>query len=177
MKEYKRFPNGSTETDPALERDAIRMYTQENKSLREISKEVGRGTASIRRIMKRYQIPMRPRGYDTRKGTEMSAKPKTKVVHKFDLAFGDGVYLDLPKEIKVVLVGTQISPRTGKKEARIWIEYDPSAPKTFCRNYRVLGTGFDIEEAHEYIHVGSFQDEPFVWHVYEYIADDADPRP
>jgi hypothetical protein len=73
------------------------------------------------------------------------------------LTIGAEQMLELPGPI--IFVGTQ------NTFVMLWCENrGPSAQRTF----KVFGTGHDIPDG--WVHVGSVQEPPFVWHVYEKVA-------
>lgn len=81
-----------------------------------------------------------------------------KTVHKFAVVDGS-LIVDLPASAKVVRVAVQGGLLCA------WFELDPAAKKDTHRVFRVVGTGHPIDD--EEIHVGSCEDGPFIWHLYE----------
>jgi hypothetical protein len=60
-----------------------------------------------------------------------------------------------------VLVGSQY------REWYAWCEVDTDK-REYAREFLVVGTGHPMPDDDEgFIHVGSWQDEPFVWHAYQ----------
>lgn len=49
-------------------------------------------------------------------------------------------------------------------EPTLWVEVDPEEPEVLF-NYAIFGTGWKIDSNYSYI--GTCQDHPFVWHLYE----------
>ena len=47
----------------------------------------------------------------------------------------------------------------------LWVELDPALP-LITRHFRFYGTGHELSERRS-AYVGTFQQPPFVWHVYE----------
>lgn len=84
-----------------------------------------------------------------------------KTVHKFAVIDGS-LIIDVPAAAKVV----RFAPQGMMVFA--WLELDPSAPKVH-RVFRVVGTGHAIDD--EELHVGSCEDGPFIWHLYEMPID------
>ncbi len=81
-----------------------------------------------------------------------------KEIWKFQL---DGTHeLDMPEEAKILTVGNQHHHIT------LWAEVDPGAvPET--RRFRVYGTGHPFEASESLVYLGTVQEPPFVWHVFE----------
>ena len=80
-------------------------------------------------------------------------------------AFGDFT-LTLPKGAVVL----HIAPQDGKR--CLWAEVERDEEMMIPREFRIVSTGGDvIEEAH---HVATWQEPPFVWHLYEVEAPDAE---
>lgn len=84
-----------------------------------------------------------------------------RAVYKYPLEITDEQVIRVSEEHRVVLVGLQHGVPT------IWIEVDPSAPQPPHRFF-VHGTGHPIVPGA--VHVGSFQQAAFVWHVYEEVS-------
>ena len=72
-----------------------------------------------------------------------------------------GTKLLVSKDAKVRLFGAQ------NGSLHVWIETEPGAldEEIEERTYIVVGTGHQIPPGFD--HVGSTQDPPFVWHLYE----------
>ena len=85
-----------------------------------------------------------------------------RTIHKFvlhNLKGGDpACYVDMPKGAKVVHVGLQM------QRVCVWADVDPKAG-ILTRCFYLYGTGHAIDPAHRYL--GTTQDGPFVWHVFE----------
>ena len=85
-----------------------------------------------------------------------------KTVWKYELdPFSNLTDHKLPKDAAIVLVGNQ-----GGQHC-IWVALDPEAEKV-KRRFQISGTGHPIDSAA--IHLGSFQEDVFVWHVWELPA-------
>ena len=70
----------------------------------------------------------------------------------------------MPKQAKILTVQMQ------REDPYIWAIVDPDLPKE-DRHFKVHGTGhrFNMEQNEEYI--GTWQDGPFVWHLFEVKGD------
>lgn len=82
-----------------------------------------------------------------------------RTVHKYELPIVDEFTLDLPSQHKVVLVDFQ------NARPMMWVEVDTDSPSRPVK-FSVEGTGHQIDGGA--VHVGSFIDGAFVWHVYEW---------
>lgn len=90
-----------------------------------------------------------------------------KTIHKFLLDITEINLINVSdKKGKIVLLEIQ------EGIPCIWLETDKDLPKICTRIFRVYGTGFNIPDGQ--IHVGSYQDGEYVWHVYEQIDSNAD---
>lgn len=76
----------------------------------------------------------------------------------------DGFVLTLSSNARVVHVAMQ-----GDQPC-VWIQHHPEAGEQLKREFRVFGTGHPIPNEWcwnvDAGHVGSWQDGPFVWHLY-----------
>lgn len=87
-----------------------------------------------------------------------------KTIHKFGVLPGSAwTVIDIPADAKVVKVGEQ-----GGSTVLIWVELDNDAPKAE-RYFKIFGTGHLIEE--DSVYVGTVFIGPYVWHVYEKVAE------
>lgn len=86
-----------------------------------------------------------------------------KTVHKFPILYGKAIELMLDPASKVVLVGKD----WASKSLCIWIELDKSRGPEFAvrTKFEIYGTGHDIP--HNAKHIGSYVDDPYVWHLYQ----------
>jgi len=50
----------------------------------------------------------------------------------------------------------------------IWALVDTDAECEF-RHFEIIGTGHDFPEADNFTYINTFQDGPFVWHIFELI--------
>lgn len=84
--------------------------------------------------------------------------PKT--IWKFPFQIIDGFQLEMPKGSHIVLVEPQ------EEQPCIWAEVDSEAPMEL-RTFLLFGTGHAVVNSDFASHVASFQQPPFVWHLYE----------
>ncbi len=82
-------------------------------------------------------------------------------VYKYPFQVDDDVRIDMPIGAEILLIETQNGVPT------IWAQVNPKATYV-TRRFRVVGTGHPFE-SDRVKHVGSFQQPPFVWHLYEVI--------
>lgn len=82
-----------------------------------------------------------------------------RTIHKFPI----GQPIEAPADAKVVLIGAQ-----GNRVC-VWLEIETTKP-TARRLFSMYGTGHPIPDSA--VHVGSFQDGSFVWHIYERVLTD-----
>lgn len=82
-------------------------------------------------------------------------------VHKFPLQIADGPQVvPVPYDARVVHVGAQAG------ELCLWVRLDTDEPYR-DRHFLVVGTGHEAPHPLLSDHVGSVQDGPFVWHVFQ----------
>jgi hypothetical protein len=82
-----------------------------------------------------------------------------KTIWKFVIGFSST--LEIPKGAEFRFLCVQ-DTAVGS-DLCLWFEVDPSQPKE-PRKFHVVGTGHHVR-GNKYL--GSFQNTPFVWHVYE----------
>lgn len=82
-----------------------------------------------------------------------------RTVWKFPLSWAAYQEIEMPEQARVVLVGMQGDTPT------VWAECDTEATDE-KRGFYVRGTGEVIRDGPA--HVGSFQQGPLVWHVFEH---------
>lgn len=82
-----------------------------------------------------------------------------KKIWKFEIPLGVNVVHEIPLGGVVVHTGTQ------NDTIFIWVEVDPSGYR-IPRSFKAFGTGHAIQEPFT-SYVGTVQQGPFVWHVYE----------
>lgn len=104
-------------------------------------------------------------------------------VWKFPLFTGRETRVDveMPKGAQIVRFGVQYvgplddAPRQG--HPTVWAIVNPEQP-TETRTFQVFGTGHDLPRGA--CHIGTYDADPFVWHVFELVdtdlPDDLDPE-
>lgn len=80
-----------------------------------------------------------------------------RTIYKYPVPLGYFQH-QLPWGSKVVAVATQ------NGNAQMWVEQDTAEDKT-TREFVAIGTGHEIPGG--YVHRATWQDPPFVWHLYE----------
>lgn len=81
------------------------------------------------------------------------------------------LHLDLESEFIEMPKGAEIlSAQNQNGTVCIWVLVDPLAPKE-KREIAVWGTGHKIWRDSNLQFIGTVQVEPFVWHVFEILAD------
>lgn len=78
-----------------------------------------------------------------------------KTIFKFNLI--DNCTISIPHESDFLCVQLQ------NELPMMWFEVDKTL-KTELRRFKIVGTGWDFEGG---IYRGTYQQHPFVWHVYE----------
>ncbi len=84
------------------------------------------------------------------------------VVYKYPFAIDDEIAIKMPFAATILLVEAQYGVPT------IWALVQPEAAETI-RRFRIVGTGHPFDETN-LRHVASFQEEPFVWHMFEDVG-------
>lgn len=86
--------------------------------------------------------------------------PKPKTIRKFPFKLGDEILIDMPQGAQVIHVQDQ-----GGTPC-VWAIVDP-APDRPRRIYKffVVGTGYPLPKERG-IHLGTWSDGPFVWHLF-----------
>ena len=79
------------------------------------------------------------------------------VIYKYPLEFGAVNILGFPERFKPVYVGEQ------EGQIYLWVQLEQSDPQTQIRAYRIVGTGWEMEDSS--IHIGTVQIGKYVWHV------------
>ena len=83
------------------------------------------------------------------------------VVWKFRLFFGSGgTNVGMARGTKV------LTAQMKNGEPFLWALVDPDAP-TVARHFVIVGTGTPFNHPDYKEYVATFQDGPFVWHVFE----------
>lgn len=81
------------------------------------------------------------------------------IIYKYSLGFGTCV-IHMPTGAQVLTVQVQ------NDEPFIWALVDLNAPVE-ARSFRIIGTGHETKMSAAETYVGTFQQPPFVWHVFE----------
>jgi len=84
----------------------------------------------------------------------------TTKVYKYPFEISSLVEVAIPKDHKILLVECQ-----GQHPC-IWAQVNLPSP-TVVKRFRIYGTGHEIDPFETISHVASFQQGPFVWHMYE----------
>ena len=83
-------------------------------------------------------------------------------IYKYDIPVTDDFTIDLPTPNKILDVQVQNGSPV------MWVLHNTAdliVPNKFC----IIGTGNPIDRNMDnFKHVGSFQNDPFVWHVFKY---------
>ncbi len=90
-------------------------------------------------------------------------------VYKYELntsSLGEPFPVEMPVSARILRVG--LDPR-GK--ACVWALVDPDAPN-YGQMFVIYGTGHEVNPIHDY--VDSFNDGPFVWHLFIETAGSSD---
>lgn len=81
-----------------------------------------------------------------------------KTIYKYPIEITDEQFIDIPRDHEIIRAGLDPAGHVC-----IWAEIDKSSPTTPVGIY-VLGTGHPVPD--NAVHLGSFVQIPFVWHVY-----------
>jgi hypothetical protein len=86
-----------------------------------------------------------------------------KTIWKYQISIGPVRVVDMPTDAEILTVQMQDSVLT------LWALLDPTSwPKS--RRFEVYGTGHPIDYPHELKYIGTVQDGPLVWHVFERLG-------
>lgn len=83
-----------------------------------------------------------------------------KTIWKYELPITDAPEVRMPSGARILSCGLGRQNET----ILVWAEVNPDNPPTPC-GFRIVGTGHPMPGVGEY--VGTVQDVPFVWHIYE----------
>lgn len=84
-----------------------------------------------------------------------------RTIYKYPLGITDEFWLSLPKDAEILHIGVQ------EGMPMLWAIVDPEAVWD-SRRLLVVGTGHLLPDgASKLTHVSTFQEGPFVWHVFE----------
>jgi len=87
-----------------------------------------------------------------------------KKIHKYEFAITSYQKIAIPKGSKIIHAG--LDPNNLPC---IWVEVDPHEEEIVMEELFVLGTGH-IMPALDLNHLGTFNADTFVWHVYENLG-------
>ena len=90
-----------------------------------------------------------------------------KVIYKYELEHAGSQKIELPKGAIILDVQNQMS-----QGLRLWaiVDPDPKAEKE-VRTIVIVGTGSQLGAIGRLIHINTFQQQQFVWHVFELKLD------
>lgn len=92
-----------------------------------------------------------------------------RTIYKYPILLGEINNILVPCGSKILMFGTQLTnrdPSFHEANLFVWIEQDRNTnPPLHHRKFEVIGTGHTVPADGEY--VGSTQQGPFVWHLYE----------
>lgn len=83
-----------------------------------------------------------------------------KTIWKFTFEIAGSIGIKMPTGAEVLHIECQ------GDEPCLWALVDPQHPKE-SRRFRIVGTGHDIKSMVGLTFVRTFQQPPFVWHVFE----------
>lgn len=84
-----------------------------------------------------------------------------KVVYKYEIKIASKFYVELPGEYEIIHIGMQ----DGK--AFMWVVVDKDETDYATCEFFIYGTGHVIDQDYALMHVGTFFQAEFVWHVFE----------
>lgn len=98
------------------------------------------------------------------------------IIYKYALENAFPVEIMIPAGAQILTVQIQEVPATHQhgdqvryeKVITLWARVDSEAQKE-TRIFKLFGTGHPIDDLAKYVYVGTFQDAPFVWHLFEAI--------
>jgi len=75
----------------------------------------------------------------------------------------------MPKGAEILTVQMQGAVPT------IWAVVNPAEPRDFWKTvyFQVIGTGWGFDTRHKRKYIGTVQDGPLVWHVFQLLDDNA----
>lgn len=83
-----------------------------------------------------------------------------KTIWKYTFEITDDVTIAMPSDSKILHVECQ------RGDPTMWVLVNPDS-KRVVRKFRIFGTGHPIAESEKLEFVGTFQQPPFVWHMFE----------
>ncbi len=86
-----------------------------------------------------------------------------RVIHKYPIPFrGPGAFnLLLPRDASALCVQLQHG------QPQVWVWLDQNDPMQESRTFHVVGTGQPVELRKPWRYVSTWQDGPFVWHMFQ----------
>jgi hypothetical protein len=81
------------------------------------------------------------------------------IVYKYTFAVDYRISIQMPADAKILMIDVQFGVPC------MWALVDPAKPMV-QREFLIVGTGHPVPPSGNR-HVGSFQQPPFVWHVFE----------
>ena|SRR3990167_3802754 len=95
----------------------------------------------------------------------MNRDMETRTIHKYHLPFGDAIEVQMPAGAEILAFAPQ-----GDEPGNLflWALVNPINPWEI-RRFVLRGTGHPIDDGSvsKATHVGTVQDGPFVWHLFE----------
>jgi hypothetical protein len=110
--------------------------------------------ASLDHLKASAQTPNTPPAQELRKMVP------TETIYKYPFNVKDALTIELPQGAQILLVECQ-----GGQPC-LWAKVDPDA-RTVPRFFRIYGTGHPIDPFGSPKHIASFQQQVFVWHLFE----------
>jgi hypothetical protein len=93
-------------------------------------------------------------------------EPTFLVIWKYEVYVNDYLqHLKIPKGATFLAVAMQ----DDQEHPQVWWLVDPKEEKEI-RSFRVVGTGHPTIRQGRDFHLGTFQQPPFVWHLFEVIG-------
>lgn len=85
-----------------------------------------------------------------------------KTIYKYEVEMVGQVFsINLPLESKILDV--QVQGGTPY----LWVLHEDVTQPKSKRHFRIVGTGHGIDPLKKITHIGTFQQPPFVWHLFE----------
>ena len=82
------------------------------------------------------------------------------VIYKYELQITDEQTVEMPRGARLLSVQMQ------RERLMLWAVVNTNEPIR-SRVIRIHGTGIAISPEHNYAFIGTVQDGPFVWHVFD----------
>jgi hypothetical protein len=92
------------------------------------------------------------------------AEPTLRTIYKYPFPVTDEINIEMPRDAQILSV--QFQGHT----ACMWAMVVPER-KMVMRHFRIFGTGhpIEMEPQNDLVHVATFQQPPFVWHLFEVV--------